>query len=436
MAATWGRVHELRNQMVSQAVPHSPERVAWTVLLSAFATFVVLTLTSVVGGNWWLRNASSNQVVTMVSSGTVLVTRPGRSAPEANLHDIPPGSAVATDSNANSILTFASADTGQVLASVQIFGDTQLLITQANSPRFFTGEHPHRISIQVTAGRIRSYVGVDVDRPVEVVIASEPAASTVLSVPGTNASVESTFAETIVTVREGQANVTAQDTTAVVLKDQRIEVTANSGPGDPLPADRNLLRNSDFAHEINGEWRVERAIPADPFDEPGTVEIVNIGGRRTVRFGRVGTRDWGRVGITQDINLNVQPYSSLRLHMDILVEQQDLWNCGRLGTECPLMVKIVYVDVYGDTHEWLQGFFYNYNDNTRVGSTFCVTCSPVQWHHTQWPFAKWQVFDSANLLETFVDNGAPAATLRSITLYGEGHQFISYATDIQLLASE
>jgi hypothetical protein len=424
--------------MVAGAYPAHPERIAWRVLLGAFFTFVLLLLTLVVGGNWWLRNATSNQAISMVSSGTVLVTRPGRSAPEANLPEFPPASALVTAENASAIVSFTSADTRQVLASVQVFGDTQLQIEHANSARFRTNHQPHRIVLRLIGGRIRSYVAVDVDRPVQLIILSEPSVTTVLEVPGSNASVEASFSESMVTVREGQALVTAQDRSVPLSKDQRAEVPVGSAPLGPLPSDRNLLRNGDFTRPLDGEWRVEVAAPLDPFESAGEVEITTIGGRRTISFARTGTRNWGRLSITQEINQSVLPFSSMRLHLDLYLAHQDLWNCGLQGTECPFTVRIIYQDIYGNTREWLQGFYYNYNPNPTLGATFCVTCAPAirERGHHQWPYARWQAYDSPNLLELFAEGGAPAATVRSITLQGEGHEFISFAADVQLLVSE
>src|SRR6185369_16737142 len=93
------------------------ERTAWTVLLGAFATFVLLIGTIVIGGRWWLQHASVDQSITMTVSAnaTVLVTRPGRSAPEVNLTDIPVGAEIRTESTTQASLNFVSSDGQQVL---------------------------------------------------------------------------------------------------------------------------------------------------------------------------------------------------------------------------------------------------------------------------------------------------------------------------------
>jgi hypothetical protein len=412
------------------AIPHNPERAAWTVLLTSFTTFVALVFTLVFGGSWWLRNATANQTIAPVYSGAVQVTRPGRTAPEVNPPDIPVESTIVTESNVQSDLTFVSADGQHELAAVQVFGGSEVQIIQADSPRFSTGTASHHIVLRVEGGRVRAFVGVELDRPVVIEILSDPQAVTVLEVPGSNAEVEVDATESMVTVREGEATVRANNQAVVIAKDERTQVLPGAGPGTPVPAERNLVRNGDFGNELDGEWVLDIRAPADPAESAGAVTFPVIGGRRVVQFQRAGI-NFGQVGIVQNLERDVRGYTTLRLHMEVMLTNQDLKNCGQLGSECPLIAKINYVDIYGSEREWLQGYYYNY-DPSLLG-TFCATCSP-QWPHEQWPKGKWQVYDSPNLLEVFSGVGTPAAYLRSITLYASGHTFSSFITDVQLLA--
>jgi hypothetical protein len=410
----------------------NPERTAWTVLLSAFSIFVLAVGGVIFGGQWWLHNAVRQQSLAIVSTGTVLVTRPGRDTPEVNLTTFPVGSSISTVANAQASVTFTSPDGKNVLATLRIFGTTSIEIIQADSPRYRTGTHPHTIVIRVASGRVRATVGVDVAREVRVEVRSDPGAVTVLDQPGSNVTVEGTFTESMVTVREGAATVTAEGQSVVLLKDQRAEIAPGAGPQGPKPAEQNLIRNGDFAMPTDGAWVVARAAPGVPSEEPGDVDFPLVGGRRVVRLVRTGS-NWGRVGVTQELNRDVQGYTSLRLNLDILLDTQDVKNCGATGTECPLMVKISYVDVGGGAREWLQGFYWYYDPS--FGFTYCVTC-PVRYTHQLWPQGKWQPYTSENLIELFATQGNPAAQIQSITIYAEGHTFTSMAADVQLLANE
>ena len=415
----------------------NPERTAWTVLLGAFATFVLLVGTILIGGRWWLENAGVNQSITMTvsDSATVLVTRPGRSAPEVNITDIPVGSEIRTESTGQASLNFVSADGKQVLGTVRLFGGSVLVVEQANSPRYSTGVAPHHIRLRVTSGRVQATVGVDVIRPVQIEIASDPGATTLLDRPGSNASVQVDATTTMVTVRDGQATVNAAGKNVVLVKDQRAQVAPNSAPTDPLPAEQNLVLNGDFTQPLTGTWTLDTRQPQDPNEQVGTADLVTENGRRTIHLMRTGV-NWGHVGRTQDINRDVQGLTSLRLSMDIRIDGQDVRNCGVQGTECPLMVKISFVDIGGGAHEWLQGFYWFDDPNPNAGLTFCLPCFPVQYKHIHWPFAAWQSYTSDDLLQQFANSGTQPSIIKSITIYGEGHTFDSQFADVQLLASE
>jgi hypothetical protein len=420
--------------VVARAVARSPERVAWTVLLSAFIALVSIVAIILVGGRWWLRSASVGQAITIVyNSGTVLVTRPGRGAPEVNLTDIPVGSVIRSEPNAQASLTFMSSATGEILATVRVFGGTILEVVEADSPRFSTGVDPHRLTLRVTSGRVRANVAVDLQRPVRIELHSDPAAVTVLDTAGSNVSVEAGPTETIVTVREGQAVVDAYGGSVLLGRDQRAEVVAESAPRGPLPAEQNWVKNGDFADALGEVWHVA-ADKFDPDEELGKAIVLTNGGRHVLQFNRSGV-NWARVGVTQDINRDVQGLTSLRLNMDIFISAQNVRNCGQFGTECPLMVKINYVDVGGGTQEWLQGFYWFYDPNPAFGLTYCGFCS-VPFAHILWQWATWQPYSSDNLLQVFAANGTPAASIKSVTIYAEGHSFTSMVADVQLLASE
>lgn len=420
----------MATKAVTRPQPSNPERVAWTVLLTAFFTLVTLSATLVFGGGYWLRNAASNQNVAPVYSGAVQVTRPGGTAPEVNPASIPVESTIRTDPNVGATLTFAAPNGGSEVARIQIFGGSTVTIVAANSPRFSTGVQPHHLVLRVSGGRVRALVGVAADRPVVIEIESDAGAVAVLEVPGTNAEVEVTAVESMITVREGQASVRSNDSAVVVAKDQRSQVLAGAPPSEPVPAERNLIRNGDFGDDFDGEWALDILAPQDPNESPGTVDPVINGGRRIVRFQRSGI-NFGQVGIVQNVERDVRGYTTLRLQMDVMIADHDVKNCGQVGTECPLMVKINYVDVYDKPREWLQGFFYNY-DPGFLG-TFCASC-PIQWQHEPWPKGQWQPYASPNLVEVFEELGTPAAFIQSITLYASGHTFTSFVSDVQLLA--
>ena len=259
---------------------HNPERLAWTVLFGAFLSCLALTATTLLGGRWWLLNAPTDQKLNMARSGTVLVTRPGQAAPEANLEDIPVGSTLVTEANSQASLTFGSPGRQEDLATIQVYGNTTLHVTQADSPRFSSSPNSHRIRLNLTRGRIRVFIGAQPDRSVKVEVRSTPGAVTVLETPGSNASVEATSTETMVTVRDGQAIVSASGQGVPLSKDQRAEVAPNAPPIGPLPAEQNLIGNGDFRTPLDGTWLFDIRPPVDPNESPGAAEVIVVGAQR------------------------------------------------------------------------------------------------------------------------------------------------------------
>ena len=144
--------------------------------------------------------------------------------------------------------------------------------------------------------------------------------------------------------------------------------------------------------------------------------------------------NWGKVGISQNINQDVRDFKTLRLQLDVLVTHQDLFNCGEQGSECPVMVKIVYLDTLGRQQTWLRGFYYNASPT--IGLTKCPQCDAVRSGHQPVPQNEWQTIETENLVDLLRDAQAPTATIKSITIYASGHAFDSAVTEVQLLGSE
>jgi hypothetical protein len=418
-------------------VARTPEQQAWTVLMGSFITFCVILLSLLLGGQWWLTHAKFDQTIRMSRSGTVLVTPPERTEDVANPAAFPVGSIVRTEAGAQATLNFIEPDGQTVLATLTLYGDTKIRVTQADSPRFNFTDQPHHIRIDVEVGRVRATVGVNTSRAVQIELRSAPQTWTSLQTPGSNVSVEATPTQTRVTVREGQALISSlgQGQGIVLNKDERAEVGATATINGPLPAERNLITNGDFSTPLEQTWAVDVRPPGDPNEEPGMVERIARDGRWTVELSRPGNNT-GWVGLSQHINLDIQDFKSLKLRLDVLIVLQDLYNCGAAGSECPLIVKIDYVDPGQGVRGWLQGFYYNANTNPAFGLTTCPGCAEKHSEHLQVPLNQWHTFESPNLIELFQQTGHPAIAIKSITLYASGHTFDSFVTDIQLLGAE
>lgn len=414
---------------------HNPERVAWTVLLSSFFACVALASLSIWASQWWVMNATQPQLVRLSASGTVLVRPPGRTEDVANPEVVPVGSLLSTEPGAQATLDFYAPDGVTVLTNLTIYGNTRITVAQADSPRFDISPHDHAIRLIVEFGRVRAKIGLNTSRPVKVDLLSEPQTWTILQQPGSNASIEVGATRTTATVREGEAIVVSvsQSKSITLTKDQRAEVLPNTPIAGPLPAERNLISNGDFSGALAPNWTIDLRQPKQPDDDVGQILPLTRDGRPAVKFYRAG-QDWGQIGITQVLDRDISDFQSLRLQLDVYIAIQNLFNCGEVGTECPVMVKLKYVDINGNEQEWLQGFYANPNPSV---ATVCVTCpEPRPAQHEQVSLNQWTTFESENLLEAFNAANLKAAFLKSITVYASGHTFESLVTDVQLLVTE
>jgi hypothetical protein len=427
---------------------HHPERTAWAVLLGSFCTFCLLVISIPAGVRWWVLSSTQDQLITMVSSGAVLVTRPGRTTAEANLTDIPPGSFVNTDADAQATLTFMDRNSRAVLALVKIYGSTAVTILRADSPRFRAGDLPHWIRIQVaasadaaagTAGRVRvTSVAADKQHDVKIELVSSPNVITTLGSPASEVSLDA-GAQSMMTVEEGQAAIDPLTTDPpvakglVLLQGERAEASA-AGIQGPFSTEREFIANGKFEQPLGTAWMEETPQQLDNIS--GTVAIEDADGRQIVHFYRQGIQlNWGQVGISQNINQDVRDFKTLRLQLDVLLSNQDLFNCGSMGTECPVMVKITFLDVYGNQQTWIKGYYYNFSPDT--GLTKCPSCGAVgSAEHQQVPHGEWRTVETDNLVDVFRNAGVPAARILSLSIEASGHAFDSSVTEVHLLGSE
>ncbi len=133
------------------------------------------------------------------------------------------------------------------------------------------------------------------------------------------------------------------------------------------------------------------------------------------------------MGIRQEINHDVRDFTALQLRLNVRVISQDITGfggCGYLGTECPIIVRLDYKDIYGTDREWLHGFY---------------TGEPHEnWLTYEWADQlqsnNWQTFDSDNLMQELTDT--PPALVKAITIYASGHNFHTMVTEVELLAQE
>ncbi len=401
----------------------------------AFAIFCALAAGVPLLGWNYLRNSEVEQNVSLeVGAGTVSVTRPGRVLAEVmidRLDNVPEGAQVSTDRDSQAILAFADPDNGAALGSVQMYGDTALTLTRIRSPRFNYSRNAHHMLLEIAEGRARVSLSDGEARP--VLLTLQTPQGTVLLAQAGSYTVEVSDDETQVTVRDGQATARANGGSTIVNANQRTVIPASGQPLGALPPERNLLSDSEFEQPLGVVWEVTQR-QTDPQDDPGTLELTQSLGRPAVHFVRDG-RNWGLLELRQVLNRDVRDLRELRLHLAVLVQRQDLARCGTMGSECPVMVRIEFLDTSDTPREWLQGFYGNSPQSTDAPGA-CVTCGPPTGPHIRLQPSVWYVYDSPNLIEAMTANGLTPASVRAVTIYASGHLFESQVSEVELLALE
>ena len=373
-------------------------------------------------------------VTVKVTSGTVLLTRPESTLSEAvveTIENLPEGIRLETDPDSQATIEFKTPGDRMPLGTLQVYGNSDATLLSMRSPRFATSENAHRIQVWLQRGRIRVSVAVGIDRPI-VIILETPHTTIQLVQPGSY-SIEVRDTDSQVAVRDGAATVTAQGRTLILAANERTFVRDGEEPAGVLPSERNLVQNGDFETSLSDGWTT--FLNRQEVDEaPGEIEVTVHDGRRAVHLNRRGS-NWAEVGIRQTINRDVLDVASLQLHLAVWLAFQDLRNCGSLGSECPLIVRIEFTDTAGNAHEWLQGFYYlsAIGNGTPVR---CVTCSAPTGDHLQISNGVWFSFDTPELTELFATTGNPPATINAITIYASGHNFESFISEVELLAQD
>jgi hypothetical protein len=403
------------------------ERLAWVILILCFASCIALAAGIPLGVRYFIRNARVRQeIVVEPQRGTPSMQRGSVGpieaviGPTGNIH---PDTIVTTDQLAQGALTlYAPGGEEAVSAVVQIYNETDVTFVNARSPRFEASHLPHDATIEIEAGRVRITVNPAHGRPT-VVVVQTPHANATLEEGSYEVRVNSAFSE--FAARDGRATIRTENETSVILgPSERTIARPGATTLSVLEGERNLLRNGDFdqSFEENHWVRYWKDVQREP---GGTVIATTYGGRSAARFQRLQENlGHTEIGIQQDINYDVQDFSSLVLHLNVLVLYQSLPGCGSVGSECPIIVRIDYKDVDGTDREWHHGFY-----STEPAETDLLQ----PWEDEQIPYQTWYTFDSGNLVAALE---RPPALIKEITIYASGHAFDVLVAEVELLAQE
>ena len=411
----------------------NPERLAWIVLLFSFFTCVSLVVAVPLGIRWYVLNASVRQEVALeVQRPPLSVTLAGRGEPVAiaqDRDDIPERTVVDTDATSGRLVMHASQDDPVIIAAVQLYHDTEVVLSSARSPRFPASSLPHKVVLEMRVGHVRISVPGHEERPTVVEVHTPHGAAT-LTEGNYEVKVNTT---TEVTVRDGQADVISNGLVVRLGPVERATMSDERIVG-PRPAAHNLITNGDFQALLEDGWTsYNKGIEIE--DEPeGQVQRTEIEGQPAVVIGREG-EGHAETGISQQLDADIRDFDFLQLYLLLRIEEHNVPVCGTYGSECPVMVRIDYRDAYGADREWLQGFYSLPDTSTPGNPHVCVTCS-MRPEHVKVLEDTWYPYVSPNLIALLSQDGQAPILIESITVYASGHTYSSAIAEVELIGQE
>jgi hypothetical protein len=433
---------------VREGVPrarHDPQRVAWGVLLLAFAIFCLTCVATGVGVYYFLFQSTMPLDMQL---------RVGRGSIGVNQQFVPlerellNGDELSTGTDGQSQATVFFFDPQRerhLIAAVTVKGGTNFTLRRALRPRFDWGNNQYSIELLDFTGDLEIFVVRDLAGFFRMTINTRQGNLIDLGESGRYS----------VSAREGQTRVVNQEGKAALIppdRSQGRDIPAGSQgtvytdtPDQVvvLPAYTNLLENSTFedtalVENDSGEMQVIARIWGcrnDQVSAPrGLYRTEILDGRTIMRFLRgenaTSNGETRCVAFLGQSGRDVSGYDYLEVRASFSLNYQSLAACGWQGSECPLMLQLDYVDQNGELQKWYHGFYYL---EPQPGNP--LTCSSCQQEHDRVNEKSWYTYSSSNLFALMGPDERPQ-TILNVQFYASGHQYDVSIGEVSLLAGK
>lgn len=427
---------------------------AWLVLLLAFGMFCALTITTALAVYLYLfQSTEAIPALLQVSQGTVGVT--GSDFVEAvqrERQDITSTqTSISTDSLSQATIQFRDAPAFEgapttLLAAVALQSNTLITFERASRPRFDWSLNQHSINFSNLKGELDVVVTGAIGKAFVLRIDTAQGLSVQFHDDG-RYRVSATDDEVRILNLMGRASAYFADDMAslrAVPAGQELVLKLGNRSIETRATVRNLLSDSLFSIQAAdpGPSRADVTLPApwgclveQDSDPRGMFSLGLFDGRVGLRLRRLdNATSHGNVLCTQSFGedgIDVSEYDSIKLVVTFFVSSQSLSQCGILGSECPLMLRLRYEDRLSVGRTWIRGFYFDKEVITDY-PTLCSTC--IQEHEIINKQA-WYTFESENLLSVISANVHPES-LSWIALEASGHQFDTIISEILLLVDK
>ncbi|MDW8172592.1 MAG: hypothetical protein RML73_08920 [Anaerolineae bacterium] len=420
------------------------QRLAWGVMLISFTIFCSLVFGGILTSYLFLfESRVPIETWVEVGRGTALLTDESVEGRGLRLReDITNRSlSISTDSQSQTNVLFymPGQNHRRLLAVATLKNNSETSLIQAQMPRFWWSHGQYEIRWQGFRGEASILVLKDNGRPLTMWVEAARGGTVQINGSG-HYNISANDSRLRVTTHEGEAVVYGmeQRLNRLVLRGQSGAVLYGIAEPVVSPSRRNLLVNSAFAlsvdSQVNGEtstyppgrWgctNVQDALPR------GVFRMDYWDGRSALRLlRRDNASTHGETGCRQPIEVassDVSSYNFMEIEATFLISYQSLSACGIQGSECPLMLKLVYDDIYGIRRDWFQGFYAVRNAELDYPLR-CVSCSQ---DHLQINEKVWYTFETGNLFNAIPPEQRPAR-LHLLEFYASGHQYDVFVSDL------
>lgn len=430
----------------------SPERMAWGVLLVAFAMFCTVAISTILGVYFFLFESTVSVPTTLrVARGTVGITGVDLiEAVEREQEDLTNQvTSISTDSQSQATIQFWDTSTDldhdiPVIVAATLQRNTFVTFNRATSPRFEWSNNPYTIRLSKLTGQLDVLVVNIADEAFVMQVETEQGVVINLNRKG-RYKINATDDRVSILNLEGEAVIYFDDdftNNRLVPNGQEAVVSIGNRAIELRSSINNILKNSLFS--LQSVMFDEENTPMMPpgwgcrFNQKelprGTFTIDEVDGRKGVRLKRLdNATSNGEVGCVQPFGVDgfdVSTFDTIQVVTTFYLNYQSLSKCGIAGSECPMMILVTYDDDVGITRRWFRGFYYD----EFLSSEYPTRCSSCIQDHQNVNEKVWYTYESENLLN-LIDEDRRPARIRSIEFYASGHQFDTLVSDIEILVS-
>ncbi len=427
----------------------SPERKAWGVVLLAFAIFCVLCVGLTLGVHFFFfQSTVPLEALLQVGRGTAGIVTKAEPIPEVVRSEgrlLSTGTRISTDAQTQATITFRDLNHNeQFITSVTVKRNTELAFGAASQPRFDWSVSDYFVNLYSFSGEVDIFVAEGLPRDIRLDIWTTSGSLIALGSSG-HYTISASDGQVSVINRDGEAILFAPDTqiNRSIPETMRGEYLTDASEITLSPAYNELLENNFFA-EIsppadNGGGTDAATLPVswactNEQDAPprGAYRSEVKEGRLSMRLVRnQGASSHGETRCIQafpgQTGVDVSEYDYLALRATFYVDYQSLNVCGNDGSECPLMLRMDYIDVNGINRLWYHGFYVN--DDPQANNP--LRCSSCAQDHERVYGKAWYTFETGNLFTLFPPDLRPSAIL-VVRFYASGHQYDVYVSEVSL----